>query len=76
MQKGTIVKISTNLQCRIIAEGIPIKLENRFSPTGNTKTTESLKKSPEKSHSIELYEPKAFHENIYESEGGRYPLTK
>ena len=38
MQKGTIVKISSILQSQKIPEGIQIRLENHFSPTGDNKT--------------------------------------
>ena len=53
MQKDTIVKISSILHCRKIPEGIRIRLQITFYPTGNSKKPILLNRKPLKKRKIE-----------------------
>ena len=63
MQKNTIVKISSNLQCQKLPEGIPTKLENWNSKHQKTqfvfgKKYHSAEKGAFTSHNYLVPEPK------------------
>ena len=46
MQKDTIVKTSSILQRLKIPEGMRVRLENHFSPTGTSKTNILINRNP------------------------------